>query len=191
MTLVRGVIKDLLGDAVSGQLVIESDLPVRVEPVRDPDGLIATPPVQLRPFPVTVDCPEGSFEIDLHPDATTTYSFKYLRVNKEKTYWSNNGRDVYTGLVHEYDGAWYTGATHDGETELLYVTEEEQTEVVLPRFRAIIPDRPQIDFADLAPTGISASNQDTSLLALALLITTRNEYLDPIANRVAELMADN
>jgi hypothetical protein len=191
MTLVRGIIKDILGNEVPGQLVIESDLPIRVEPIRDPDGLIATPPVQLRPFPVTVDCPNGIFEIDLHPDATTTYSFEYLRVNTDKTYWSNNGRDIYTGLVHNYEGSWYSGATHDSESELLYVTEEEQTEVVMPRFRAIIPDRNQIDFADLAPTGISASNQDTSLLALALLITTRNEYLDPIANRVAELMNEN
>jgi hypothetical protein len=178
MTVVNGRIKTITGEGLPGVLKVSSDTPIR-----DESGSV----VAIRVEPVEVECPLGEFTIELIP-SPSTYRFTYSKTEVTSLYWSDNGTQRYYGLTHEFEGDIYAGAEHTGDDEKLYVTQDVSETTVLPEFHAVVPDRPYVNFSDLAPTGIVANNQDTSLITLALLLTTRPEYLDPIATKVAEIM---
>jgi len=180
MTVVNGRIKTITGEGLTGVLKVSSDTPIR-----DESGSV----IAIRVEPVELECPDGEFTIELIP-SPSTYRFTYSKIDYTPLYWSNNGTQRYYGATHEFEGDIYAGAEHTGNDEKLFVTQDVSETTVLPEFRAVVPNRPHVNFSDLAPTGIVANNQDTSLITLALLITTRPEYLDPIAAKVAEIMQD-
>lgn len=178
MTFVVGTIQNAIGEPLAGSLEIAVS-----ETIHDRDSS----PVALRVSPVIVDCPNGTFEVDLIP-SETTYQFRYFTTETIITYLKDSNRELYRGVVHEYEGQWYTGETHTSDSELLIRLENSTNTNVIDPFYAAIPDRDSVEFADLTPTGITT--QDTSLLTLAILLTTRPEFLTPLAQAVSDIQSD-
>lgn len=180
MTLVVGKVQNAIGEPLPGSLEIAVS-----ENIQDRNSS----PIALRVAPVTIGCENGAFEIDLTP-SETSYQFRYFTTEIIVTYLKYADQRLYRGAVHEHEGQWYSGETHTLDSELLIRLENvTETDVIAP-FHATIPDRDRVEFADLTPTGITASNQDTSLLTLAILLTTRPEFLTPLAQEIANIQAD-
>jgi hypothetical protein len=59
---------------------------------------------------------------------------------------------------------------------------------LIPSFHAILPFAETVSFFDLLPTGVTESNQDASILAVATAIATRPSLRQAIVDAVLAAM---
>jgi len=170
---------------IIGQINDSGGLPLncKVE-VIIPGGTVdrlKNPPAWNLAVATVYDCPSGAVSFDLAPTFNQTYQFRIYTATFTETWRSADG-SLYQGLKH-YDaitGLWYTGAAGNLEREPLSYASVERRQDVVPAFYAAIPSRGNVNIADLQPSGITPTNIDTSLLAIADLLVTRPEYLNQI-----------
>lgn len=174
-----GIVKNLIGEPAPGILEIDSDHYFRQETGSG---------IEIRVEKVRVDAPSGVFSVDLIPSGESTYRFRYFQETITAKFFRNQGTELWRGDTHQHtDGDWYTGNEHTSESEVLLRTETVKEHTIVPTFNATLPEHVEsVDFADLLPSGVSPTNVEISLLTLAEMLTTRPEYLNPLASAVTE-----
>lgn len=150
------------------------------------DGLLVdtgtTPDTIYAIDPATFSVTSGVINFSLPQSATqnTTYHFVFTIPNTSTVYYYQDGT-IYTGPTHVWvtDGQTYTGTVHNSDSKVLSVVTQDKPTTVLD-FHAIVPNVASIDFAQLVPTGIGDSLLDTSISALANLLTTNSTYIQAL-----------
>jgi hypothetical protein len=125
--------------------------------------------------------------VDFISSLEVSYRFRFLSTAIVYTYYDSEDR-VWQGDVHEYQGATFTGLTHGTESQLLRVDKRTTESDLIPSFHAILPFAETVSFFDLLPTGVTESNQDASILAVATAIATRPSLRQAIVDAVLAAM---
>lgn len=167
LTRVRGTFKNSLGQPLVGKLEVALDASA-IDLDSEPYALHLT-----EPGIVTLD-ENGDIDIELLPTVSATYRFRVYIESTTITFRTSQG-NLWLGATHKEDGYWYSGAEPSEARELLSrAVRVDQKDAIAP-FHARVPDRGEIYFSDLLPSGVTNSNQDTSILAIAEVLT-RPEY---------------
>ena len=166
-TRIRGSFRDSLGQPLVGKLEIALDASAI--------DLDSEPYALHLPEPAVVTLGEdGDIDIELLPTTSATYRFRVYAESMTVTFRDSQG-NLWLGATHEEENYWYTGSEPSEDRELLIRTVKVDQKDVIAPFHAKVPDRGQIYFCDLLPSGVTNSNQDTSILAIAEILT-RPEY---------------
>jgi len=142
---------------------------------------LQTPPAWNLAIPAYFPCEAGRVDFELTPTWNQTYQFRIFTTTVTET-WRTEAGQIFTGATHqdELTAQWYTGSEpSDARELLLYEARQSETDIV-PTFYASIPASGTVNIADLQPSGITPTNIDTSILAIANLLVTRPEYLAQI-----------
>lgn len=165
LTRVKGIFRDSLGQPLVGKLEVKLDANA-VDLDSDPHALHLVEPG-------TVTLINGEVDINLL-STVVTYRFRLFTESSTVTF-RDTQQNAWYGATHEEGGVWYTGAIPSEDREILLRSERTEEIEILPPFHARVPDRGTIYFSDLMPSGVTNSNQDTSILAIAEVLT-RPEY---------------
>lgn len=146
---------------------------------------LENPPAWNLAVPAIYECPSGAVNFELTPTWNQTYKFRIFTTTITERWRSAQGA-VYTGLkfFDEVTGVWYGGIEGDPNPEPLIYEPITNTTDVVPAFFAQIPSRGFVNIADLQPSGITPTNLDTSILAIADILVTRPEYLAQLRSAI-------